>query len=108
MVPLCHAAAQPVLTRQPFQTPNRPQKAARDKAAYESSFGPFYRVEQLILTTTPDAPSPFVAPDGRPAVVTDANIRLLFDMQAEVDAISGRWLSQRNLLILFWTAPGQG
>jgi hypothetical protein len=69
--------------------PPPPPQAARDKASYEDAFGPFYRVTQLILTTTPSAASPYVAPDGRPAVVTDANIKLLFDMQAEVDAITG-------------------
>jgi len=49
----------------PTPTPPHPtntQQAARDKAAYESSFGPFYRVEQLILTTTHDANSTFIAP----------------------------------------------
>lgn len=46
-------------------------------------------MEQLILTTTKAGAGDYVTPDGRPAIVTDAAIRLLFDMQAEVDAISG-------------------
>lgn len=33
--------------------------AARDAAAFETAFGPFYRVTQLILTTTPDSISPY-------------------------------------------------
>jgi Niemann-Pick C1 protein len=81
-----------------FQLETDPQRlwvgptsqAARDKANYEASFGPFYRVTQLIVSTTPASKSPYVAPSGLPSVVTDANIQLLFDMQAEVDAISGR------------------
>ena len=34
-------------------------RAAEEKEAYERSFGPFYRVEQLIVTTTPHSLSPF-------------------------------------------------
>lgn len=30
-------------------------RAARDKAAFEASFGPFYRVAQIIISTTPDS-----------------------------------------------------
>lgn len=74
-------------------------QAARDKAAYEASFGPFYRVEQLILTTTPRAASNFTTPGGLPAVVTDANIRLLFDMQELVDSISGAGGKGRGTLL---------
>ncbi len=44
----------------------------------QASFGPFYRIEQLIVSTKdPGAP-----------IVTDANIRLLFEMQAQIDALS--------------------
>lgn len=77
-------------------------QAAAEKEAYESSFGSFYRISQLILSTTStttadkddllnskitsrDSSSPY----GNSAVpiVTDANIRLLFDIQAQVDGI---------------------
>lgn len=65
-------------------------RAARDRAAFEAAFGPFYRVAQLIVTTTPAAAANFTSPgSGLPAVVTEANLRLLFDMQDAVDAISG-------------------
>lgn len=36
----------------------------------QRSFGPFYRITQLILTTTPAANSSFTAPSGLPAIVT--------------------------------------
>ncbi|KAL4457923.1 hypothetical protein ABPG75_012788 [Micractinium tetrahymenae] len=62
-------------------------QAAQEKAAYEASFGPFYRITQLILTTTPAANSSVTTPSGLPAIVTDAHIRLLFDVQAEIDAL---------------------
>lgn len=66
-------------------------QAARDKAAFDASFGPFYRVEQLILSTTPAANGTFKSADsGLPAIVNDAHLRLLFAMQAEVDALTGK------------------
>lgn len=53
----------------------------------QESFGAFYRIEQLILSTTPEATSsPYTVPSGLP-IVTDNNIKLLFRMQAEIDAI---------------------
>ena len=55
----------------------------------QASFGPFYRIEQLILSTTPAAQAPYQTPSGLPAILTDANIRLLFQMQAAVDALAG-------------------
>ncbi|EIE26672.1 multidrug efflux transporter AcrB transmembrane domain-containing protein [Coccomyxa subellipsoidea C-169] len=61
--------------------------AATEKAAYEESFGAFYRIEQLILSTTPKAASQYIAQSGLPSIVTDENIKLLFRMQAEVDAL---------------------
>lgn len=64
-------------------------RAAQDKANYEASFGPFYRVSQLILSTTPQSNGSYISTTGLPAIVTDANIQLLFDMQAKVDALSG-------------------
>ena len=64
-------------------------QAAREKADYEAAFGPFYRVSQLILSTTPAAAnSSHLTPSGLPAILIDANLRLLFDMQAAVDAVT--------------------
>jgi hypothetical protein len=59
----------------------------------QASFGAFWRVEQLILSTTPDTPRrPIHVNDTAPPIITSVhghdNIQLLFDMQAEVDALS--------------------
>ena len=54
----------------------------------QATFGPFYRIEQLILSTTPAAQAPYQSPSGLPAILTDANIRLLFQMQRAVDALA--------------------
>lgn len=54
----------------------------------QASFGPFYRIEQLILSTTPAAQAQYMTPSGLPAILTDANIRLLFRMQAAIDALA--------------------
>ena len=54
----------------------------------QATFGPFYRIEQLILSTTPAAQAPYQSPSGLPAILTDANIRLLFQMQKAVDALA--------------------
>ena len=56
--------------------------------AAQAAFGPFYRIEQLILSTTPAAQSPYQSPSGLAAILTDANIKLLFQMQAAVDALA--------------------
>lgn len=65
-------------------------RAAQDKARYEASFGPFYRVSQLIVSTTPETPSTYSSTTGLPAIVSDENIQLLWDMQAKVDSITGK------------------
>ena len=54
----------------------------------QATFGPFYRIEQLILSTTPAAQAPYKSPSGLPAILTDANIKLLFQMQKAVDALA--------------------
>ena len=43
-----------------------------DSNPLQASFGPFYRITQLILTTTPAANSSFTSPSGLPAIVTGA------------------------------------
>ena len=41
-------------------------RSARDKLAYDEAFGPFYRIEQLILSTVPEnnAPKPILAKEN--------------------------------------------
>lgn len=51
----------------------------------QASFGAFYRIEQLILSTTPRAEGHYTsAESGLPSIVSDANIRLLFAVQGQV------------------------
>ena len=46
-------------------------RAARDKRYYDSQFGPFYRIEQLILSTQEDASG------SRPPILTHENIEMV-------------------------------
>eukprot|EP00879_Flechtneria_rotunda_P012269 GHRR01012815.1.p1 GENE.GHRR01012815.1~~GHRR01012815.1.p1 ORF type:complete len:1130 (+),score=344.72 GHRR01012815.1:967-4356(+) len=71
-------------------------RAAQDKANYEASFGPFYRVSQLILSTTLQSQSKYISTSGLPAIVTDDNILLLFQMQAKVDALRGAYTNSTS------------
>jgi len=68
-------------------------QAAAEKESYEAKFGPFYRITQLILSTnaTRSGNSTSSATNNstaRPAITNDENIRLLFAIQAEVDALA--------------------
>lgn len=56
----------------------------------QASFGPFYRIEQLLLTTLPHGRGRYTTPDGLPAIVTDDNIELLFDIQSDVDGLTAQ------------------
>jgi len=61
-------------------------KAAEEKEFFDTHLAPFYRIEQLILATVPlseDRPAP--------SIVTDKNIKLLFEMQKKVDGIRGNY-----------------
>ena len=62
----------------------------------QAAFGGFYRIEQLILTTTPHARSAYTAQSGLPAIVTDENIRLLFSMQVALPARASMLLLPRS------------
>lgn len=46
-------------------------RAARDKRAYDSEFGPFYRIEQLVLSTEVNAHG------SQPPILTHDNIELV-------------------------------
>ncbi|XP_062099185.1 uncharacterized protein LOC133805100 [Humulus lupulus] len=72
-----------------FKVETRPEKlwvgpgskAAEEKQFFDNHLAPFYRIEQLILATIPDA-------DGKsPSIVTEANIKLLFEIQKKVDGL---------------------
>ncbi|XP_031382221.1 NPC intracellular cholesterol transporter 1 [Punica granatum] len=77
-----------------FEVETRPEKlwvgpgskAAEEKQFFDSHLAPFYRIEQLILATLPDANS-----GARPSIVTDSNIQLLFEIQKKIDGISANY-----------------
>ncbi|GMJ02776.1 Niemann-Pick disease type C1-1 [Hibiscus trionum] len=77
-----------------FKVETRPEKlwvgpgskAAEEKRFFDSNLAPFYRIEQLILATIPD---PL---DGKsPSIVTEENIKLLFEIQKKIDGIRGNY-----------------
>lgn len=53
----------------------------------QSAFGPFYRVEQLLLSTTQTSSGRYRTPGGLPSILNDDRIQLLFEMQQAVDDI---------------------
>ncbi|XP_057974422.1 uncharacterized protein LOC131162209 isoform X2 [Malania oleifera] len=67
-----------------FKVETRPEKlwvgpgskAAEEKQFFDSHLAPFYRIEQLILATIPDA-----IHGKSPSIVTEKNIKLLFEIQ---------------------------
>ena len=64
-------------------------RAALEKRQYESSFGPFYRITQLVISTTADSNGTYITPSGLPSILSDDSIELLFDIQDEVAAVLG-------------------
>ncbi|CAH9050123.1 unnamed protein product, partial [Cuscuta europaea] len=76
-----------------FKVETRPEKlwvghgsrAAKEKTFFDSHLAPFYRIEQLIIATNPDAES-----GKRPTIITQENILLLFDIQNKVDSVKAK------------------
>mgnify|MGYP006282575025 CR=1 FL=1 len=62
--------------------------AAQDKAAFEASFGPFSRIEQIILATPVHAGASGTRRVSSP-IVSEAAIELAFDMYDAVAALRG-------------------
>ncbi|KMS99730.1 hypothetical protein BVRB_1g020980 [Beta vulgaris subsp. vulgaris] len=57
-------------------------RAAKEKQYFDTHLAPFYRIEQLIIATIPD--------EGKgttPSILTEDNIKLLFEIQKKVDGI---------------------
>ncbi|XP_022769376.1 Niemann-Pick C1 protein-like isoform X3 [Durio zibethinus] len=61
-------------------------KAAEEKRFFDSHLSPFYRIEQLILATIPDA-----LHGKSPSIMTEENIKLLFEIQKKVDGIQANY-----------------
>ncbi|XP_019702346.1 uncharacterized protein [Elaeis guineensis] len=73
-----------------FKVETRPEKlwvgpgsrAVEEKQFFDSHLAPFYRIEQLILATVPVSKR-----DKPPSIVTDKNIKLLFEIQKKIDGL---------------------
>ncbi|KAJ0024062.1 hypothetical protein Pint_09225 [Pistacia integerrima] len=77
-----------------FKVETRPEKlwvgpgskAAEEKQFFDGHLAPFYRIEQLILATIPDTTH------GKlPSIVTESNIKLLFDIQKKIDGLRANY-----------------
>ncbi|KAK9129235.1 hypothetical protein Sjap_009722 [Stephania japonica] len=89
-----------------FKVETRPEKlwvghgskAGAEKRFFDSHLAPFYRIEQLILATIPDTKN-----GKAPSIVTEENIRLLFEIQKKVDGIranySGKMVSLTDICL---------
>ncbi|KAL3593081.1 hypothetical protein D5086_011721 [Populus alba] len=77
-----------------FKVETRPEKlwvgpgskVAEEKRFFDTHLAPFYRIEQLILATVPDAGA-----QKLPSIVTEDNIKLLFEVQKKVDGIHANY-----------------
>nr|XP_043632783.1 NPC intracellular cholesterol transporter 1-like [Erigeron canadensis] len=77
-----------------FKVETRPEKlwvghgsrAAAEKEYFDSHLAPFYRIEQLLLATKPQA-----AHEKPPTIVTEENIKLLFHIQEKVDGVRANY-----------------
>ncbi|RDX72810.1 Niemann-Pick C1 protein, partial [Mucuna pruriens] len=77
-----------------FKVETRPEKlwvgpgskAAQEKQFFDSHLAPFYRIEQLIVATVPDHVN-----STSPRIVSEDNIRFLFEIQKKVDAIRANY-----------------
>ncbi|XP_038715394.1 NPC intracellular cholesterol transporter 1 isoform X3 [Tripterygium wilfordii] len=77
-----------------FKVETRPEKlwvgpgskAAEEKHFFDQHLAPFYRIEQLILSTNSDA-----VQGKLPSIVSESNIKLLFEIQKKVDGIRANY-----------------
>nr|XP_011465571.1 PREDICTED: Niemann-Pick C1 protein-like [Fragaria vesca subsp. vesca] len=77
-----------------FKVETRPEKlwvgpgskAAEEKQFFDNHLAPFYRIEQLIIATMPD-----VKHGKAPSIVTEDNIKLLFEIEKKVDGIKANY-----------------
>ncbi|EFH67498.1 predicted protein [Arabidopsis lyrata subsp. lyrata] len=73
-----------------FKVETRPDKlwvgsgsrAAQEKQFFDTHLAPFYRIEQLIIATVQKS-----SHEKAPEILTDDNIKLLFDIQKKVDGL---------------------
>ncbi|CAH8284969.1 unnamed protein product [Eruca vesicaria subsp. sativa] len=73
-----------------FKVETRPDKlwvgagsrTAEEKRFFDTHLAPFYRIEQLIIATVPKS-----SHEMAPEILTDDNMKLLFDIQKKVDRL---------------------
>ncbi|XP_028549561.1 NPC intracellular cholesterol transporter 1-like [Dendrobium catenatum] len=61
-------------------------KAAEEKRFFDYHLAPFYRIEQLVLATVPVSKNAMA-----PSIVTDQNMKLLFEIQKKVDTLHANY-----------------
>ncbi|XVF35828.1 hypothetical protein REPUB_Repub19eG0004400 [Reevesia pubescens] len=77
-----------------FKVETRPEKlwvgpgskVEEEKRFFDSHLAPFYRIEQIILATIPDA-----LHGKSPSIVTEENMKLLFEIQKKIDGIRANY-----------------
>ncbi|KAG6508389.1 hypothetical protein ZIOFF_033763 [Zingiber officinale] len=77
-----------------FKVETRPEKlwvgpgsrAAKEKQYFDSHLAPFYRIEQILLASV----SPSVG-ERPPSIVTEQNLKLLFEIQKKVDNLHANY-----------------
>ncbi|CAL9133900.1 unnamed protein product [Musa acuminata var. zebrina] len=77
-----------------FEVETRPEKlwvgpgskTAKEKQFFDSTLAPFYRIEQLILASILDSNG-----ERAPSIVTDKNLKLLFELQKKVDGLRANY-----------------
>ncbi|KAK4276452.1 hypothetical protein QN277_014600 [Acacia crassicarpa] len=77
-----------------FKVETRPEKlwvgpgskAAQEKHFFDSHLAPFYRIEQLILGTVPEQEN-----GTSSSIVSEDNIKFLFEIQKKVDAVRANY-----------------
>ncbi|CAL9782679.1 unnamed protein product [Musa acuminata subsp. burmannicoides] len=77
-----------------FKVETRPEKlwvspgskTAKEKQFFDSTLAPFYRIEQLILASILDSNG-----ERAPSIVTDKNLKLLFELQKKVDGLRANY-----------------
>ncbi|XP_020589386.1 Niemann-Pick C1 protein-like isoform X2 [Phalaenopsis equestris] len=68
-------------------------KAAEDKHFFDFHLAPFYRIEQLLLATLPLSKNAMA-----PSIVTDQNLKLLFELQKKVDTLHANYSGSKVFL----------
>lgn len=64
-------------------------RSAIEKEQYEESFGSFYRLESIVITTTPESVALENTTSGLPQIITEENMLLVFDLHDALKELTG-------------------